>query len=137
MTNPAVPSYLLDTSVIIPLLKNSPRIVSLVQKLEGEISSSSVCLSELYEGIFRTRDSQKNEESLNELFARLSSTYGIDAETARYFGKTRAQLKKLGEVIEDLDILIAATCLAHNLTLVTANPKHFSRVPDLKILPIP
>jgi predicted nucleic acid-binding protein len=35
--------------------------------------------------------------------------------------------------IGDLDILIAATCLAHNLTLLTRNLKDFQQIPDLKL----
>jgi predicted nucleic acid-binding protein len=35
--------------------------------------------------------------------------------------------------IGDLDILIAATCLEHNLTLLTRNLKDFQHIPDLKL----
>ena len=33
----------------------------------------------------------------------------------------------------DLDILIAATCLAHNLTLLTRNLRDFQQIPNLKL----
>jgi predicted nucleic acid-binding protein len=35
--------------------------------------------------------------------------------------------------ISDLDILIAATCLEHNLTLLTRNLKGFQQIPNLKL----
>jgi tRNA(fMet)-specific endonuclease VapC len=41
------------------------------------------------------------------------------------------ELHKCGALIEDADILIAATALVHGLELVTENPAHFSRIPDL------
>lgn len=47
------------------------------------------------------------------------------------FGQLKFELKK--NTIEDLDTLIAAVALAHNLTLVTDNTKHFERVPNLKL----
>ena len=41
-------------------------------------------------------------------------------------------LRKRGITIGDADILIAATALVHNLTLVTNNLDHFRRIPDLR-----
>jgi tRNA(fMet)-specific endonuclease VapC len=43
-----------------------------------------------------------------------------------------AALHKRGAIIDDADILIAATALVHNLVLVTNNLAHFRRVPDLR-----
>ena len=40
-------------------------------------------------------------------------------------------LHRRGALIEDADILIAATALVHGLELVTENPSHFNRIPDL------
>jgi predicted nucleic acid-binding protein len=48
------------------------------------------------------------------------------------FAETRAYLRKRGEGIPDFDLLIAATALHHDLTLLTFNLRHFGRVPDLK-----
>ena len=42
-----------------------------------------------------------------------------------------AHLYKQGRLISDADILIAATALVHNLTLVTGNVEHFNRIPNL------
>ena len=42
-------------------------------------------------------------------------------------------LHRRGALIQDADILIAATALVHGLELVTENPSHFSRIPDLVI----
>jgi tRNA(fMet)-specific endonuclease VapC len=40
-------------------------------------------------------------------------------------------LHRRGAIIEDADILIAATALVHGLELVTENPDHFRRIPEL------
>jgi len=42
-------------------------------------------------------------------------------------------LHQRGALIEDADILIAATALLHGLKLVTENPEHFNRIPDLVV----
>jgi tRNA(fMet)-specific endonuclease VapC len=45
----------------------------------------------------------------------------------------RAHLEKKGLPIGHYDILIAATALTHQGTLITNNVKEFKRVPQLKI----
>jgi tRNA(fMet)-specific endonuclease VapC len=42
-----------------------------------------------------------------------------------------ALLYQRGQLISDADILIAATALDHNLTMVTENRAHFQRIPGL------
>lgn len=42
-------------------------------------------------------------------------------------------LEKSGEPIGPNDLLIAATTLAHEATLVTNNSKEFKKVPELEI----
>ena len=44
-----------------------------------------------------------------------------------------AKLRKRGMPIDDIDILIAGTVLAHNWVLVTHNNKHFGRIEGLEI----
>ncbi len=49
------------------------------------------------------------------------------------FGVIRGELQRRGEAIGDPDLLIAATALDHDLTLLTRNRKHFTRIPNLKL----
>ena len=44
-----------------------------------------------------------------------------------------ADLRTVGQLIEDADLLIAAIALVNDLTLVTHNTSHFSRVADLQL----
>jgi tRNA(fMet)-specific endonuclease VapC len=44
-----------------------------------------------------------------------------------------ADLHRRGSLIDDADILIAATALVHGLIMVTNNEKHYSRIPGLQI----
>lgn len=126
--------YFLETSVVINFLRGKSKTIKDIESLEDELTSSLVCLAELYEGIYRLKQKDKAEKALFNFFAGLSKVYGLDKEIARNFGQIRAKLKLRGEIIEDLDILLAATCLAHNLILVTHNPRHFKRVKNLQVL---
>jgi tRNA(fMet)-specific endonuclease VapC len=55
-------------------------------------------------------------------------------ETVEAFGKMKATLEVQGLRLADLDLIIAATALARNLTLVSNNQKHFCRIPGLKLV---
>jgi len=70
-------------------------------------------------------------------FERLCEKLGVDdmdLETLDTAAGIYAKLKQTGSLIEDSDILIAATCLAHDYTLVTDNTRHFSRVDGLQFV---
>lgn len=57
----------------------------------------------------------------------------VDRSVADRFAMVRAELRASGMLIPDMDLLIAATALTHDLTLVTGNMRHFDRVPGLRI----
>ena len=127
-------SYLVDTSVIISYLQGKVNVVKLLNEIEGELTSSYICLAELYEGVSRVKNRSEIEKSVMDFFKSLSKLYTVDERVAKQFGEIRAKLKVAGNVIEDIDIFIAATYLVYDLTLITHNTKHFSRINNLKIL---
>lgn len=125
--------YFIETSVIVGYLRGRSESIRTLDGLEGELTSSYVCWAELYEGVFRVREKEKAERAVKDFFAGLSEVFGLDEEIAKRFGEVRADLKRKGQVIEDLDIFLAATCLACDLIMVTGNLKHFARVVGLKL----
>lgn len=126
-------SYLVDTSVIIDYLRGKEDMVTLLNTIEGELFSSYICLAELYEGVYRVRNTEEMGRVVINFFTTLSGIYGIDGDIAKKFGEIRADLKKKGQIIEDLDLLLVATCLVNNLTLITFNKKHFSHIDNLRL----
>ena len=68
-------------------------------------------------------------------FERLCEMLGVDdmdMETLDKAAGIYATLKKAGRLIEDSDILIAASCIARGYTLITDNTRHFERIEGLK-----
>jgi predicted nucleic acid-binding protein len=128
-------SSLVETSVIIKYLRGEQKTINCLNSFEAELSSSYVCLAELYEGISRVKNPTRVEKAVLNFFAGMSHIYGLNQEIAQKFGQIRAKLKRKGQIIDDLDILIAATCLANNLVLITENQKHFKRIEELEIWP--
>jgi tRNA(fMet)-specific endonuclease VapC len=46
----------------------------------------------------------------------------------------KAELERHGTPLDDFDLVLGCCALAHNLTLITNNVKHFKRIESLKIL---
>lgn len=56
-----------------------------------------------------------------------------DQSIMRSFARIRGQLRARDQIIGDMDILIAATALHHDLAFLTRNTRHFDRIPDLRL----
>jgi len=126
--------YLLDTNACIRVLNGSsaPLIARLRTHAPSEIAVSSVTRAELLYGARRSARVADNLRLLEVFFAPLTSLPFDDACAGEY-GAVRAALAAAGRPIGPNDLLIAATALAHDLTLVTHNVREFSRIPALKI----
>lgn len=57
----------------------------------------------------------------------------MNRNSGKIFGKIKSELKKVGETVNDSDLLIASIAIDNNLCLVTNNEKHFNRIQDLVI----
>ena len=126
--------YLLDTNGCIRVLNGSsaPLIARLRSHAPSEIRVSSVTRAELLYGARRSARVTENLRLLASFFAPLVSLPFDDA-CAEEYGALRATLSAAGRPIGPNDLLIAATALAHDLTLVTHNLREFSRITGLKI----
>ena len=85
--------------------------------------------------IYGAQKSQKATQTM-EMIGRFLGPLQIipfDMEAAFFYGKIRASLEKGGEIIGFNDMIIAATVLAHNGTLVTNNSGEFSRIKGINL----
>ncbi len=49
------------------------------------------------------------------------------------FAELRARLRQQGQLIPDLDLIVGATALVHELTVLTFNVRHLGRIPGIHI----
>ena len=126
--------YLLDTNACIRVLNgtSAPLIARLRSHAPSDLRVSSVTRAELLYGARRSARVAENLRLLTGFFAPLVSLPFDDA-CAEEYGALRARLAAAGRPIGPNDLLIAATALAHDLTLVTHNLREFSRIAGLKI----
>ena len=122
--------YLLDTNQVVYYLRQETRVIDDLQSRRGEgLAVSIISAAELYEGIFRATNPEEAERALKDFLSEVT-VLSIDEEVARIFGQERARLRQVGMPMSDLDLLIAATALRHDLTLLTAD-RDFERVENL------
>jgi tRNA(fMet)-specific endonuclease VapC len=91
----------------------------------------SVVEAELYHGAEKYALSEQRRELLNDFMA-LYHRLPFDFRCVPYYAKVRHHLETHGQIIGANDLLIAATALAHGLTLITHNSGEFARVPGLQ-----
>ena len=79
--------------------------------------------------------SQRAKDNLEKLyqFVEVVQVVPFDIESARIFGSIKSKLRNIGKHTGEVDVLIAATAMAHKATLVTANRKHFENIEGLKV----
>jgi predicted nucleic acid-binding protein len=93
-----------------------------------------VTYGEIYEGIYYGRDPAGTERVFRQ-FLRAVDVLRLTRPIMRRFARVRGDLRRRGQLIGDPDVLIAATALHHDLTLVTGNRAHFRRISELRLYP--
>ena len=54
-------------------------------------------------------------------------------KSAKISGELYSLLRQSGNIIDDIDLLIAGIAIENDMTLVTNNESHFERIPGLRI----
>jgi tRNA(fMet)-specific endonuclease VapC len=129
-------TYLFDTDTLSNLLRQRPDpalVRRVAQTPPREQATSSVTLGELFYGARRRSDGETLIARIEELLRPNLAVLPFDDLAARAYGDLRADLERRGTPIGDADSRIASIALVHGLTVVTANVRHFERVPGLAV----
>ena len=123
--------YVLDTNTLIFFFKG---IGNVPQRLLAtppiEIGIPTVVVYELKVGIIKSGASPKRKEQL-ERFLSVIEVLPFGYREAVVAADIRAELEQNGTMIGPYDVLIAATAMAGQHTLVTHNTKEFARIEGL------
>ena len=127
-------SHLLDTNVCSYLMRASPP--SVVERLEAlgpeRVAVSVVTAIELRQGAEQSRAPRKYHAVIEAFLAEVPML-ALTPDVAPIAGKVRAELRRGGKPVGDLDSLIAAHALALGMVLVTHNTREFRRVKGLVV----
>ena len=126
--------FLLDTNVCIAFLNaREPALTSRLRRAgPAHVKLCSVVKAELLYGARASARVDSNLGNLERFFAAFESL-PFDDRAADHYGLLRALLRREGRPIGGNDMLIAATALAHDATLVTRDTEELSRVPGLRL----
>jgi len=128
--------YLFDTDIITHIFKQRPS-GSLLKRLASvprqEQHISTVTIAEIVYGAFKSSRPQHHLRNLEEVLLPAVNIVGFDARAAYICGDLRARLERAGTPLALADLEIAAIAIANDLTLISGNSRHFSRIPSLRL----
>lgn len=126
-------AYLIDADGVIQALAGRQPAVETLDRLAADgISISLVTVGEIYEGAFGLANPQAHLATFRQ-FLNLFSILNLNDEIMVRFAQIRTMLRRSGQLISDFDILVGATALHYDLTVLTFNTRHLARVPELKL----
>ncbi len=127
---------LIDASILIEAERGRVDLAQHVnERPEEEVFLSAITASELLHGVHRAEHPAQRArrsafvEGILERFPVLE----VDLATSRAHARIWADLAATGSLIDPHDLWLAAACIAHGLTMVTANVREFERVPGLDV----
>lgn len=128
------PSVLLDTDWVIDHFNGIAAITRRIEELRpGGLALSVISLAELYEGVHYSRDPAQSRAVLSRFLSTVT-VLAVDDAVCDIFGRERGRLRRQGTMVGDFDLLIASTCLRHDLGIGTNNRRHFEMVEGLRIV---
>ena len=125
--------YMLDTNILIYLMKNKPLAVAeRVAKLtsQDQLVMSFVTYAELLKGANGSNNPPQALAKIAQIIQRIAVLYP-DNKTCEFYGVWSNKLKQQGTPIGNNDLWIACHALACNAVLVTHNVKEFKRIDSL------
>lgn len=123
-------NYLLDTDMCIFFINGKFGLKEKLQTVgKQRLFISEITIAELK---FGAENSQKVEynRKIVEKFVKAAQVIPITGSIDIY-AKEKARLRKQGTLIDDFDLLIGATAISNEMTLLTRNEKHFKRINNL------
>jgi len=114
--------YLLDTTAIIDHLRGNKKVNSRLEEIgqRGDIAGCCcINITETYAGM-REKEKEKTDRFIESLYY-----FEVTRKIAKLAGELRQKYIKEGETLATTDVIIAATAITYNLTLLTKNIKHY------------
>lgn len=124
MENPV----LADTDVLIDYFNGISPIAEIVESLIGDdrLIIAAISVFELYAGIIG-----KKRIKAIDLLLKCATILPLEEHAAKKAAQFYTDLKTIGKLIGNQDLLIAAIAICNNLPLLTRNKDHFDRVKEV------
>ncbi len=123
-------SYLLDSSVLILLLRQDVKIRKRYDEATA-VHVSAIALGELYYGAKHSVHVERSVKEVDDM-AQTVALLRTDDTTATIYGQIKHEQRMKGQMLPDNDLWIAATAIQYGLTLA-ARDHHFTWIADLSL----
>lgn len=124
--------YLLDTNICVHFFRGK---FNLIEKFEEvglmDCAISEITLAELVYGAENSQTPKKNHDIVEKFSGQVIILPIYDS--INLYGKEKARLRKLGNMISDFDLLIGSTSVEKGLIMVTENVREFERISNIRI----
>ena len=125
---------LIDTHILTYYFKGDIIVIENFQKYLTQYDIIEISLITYYEimsGLLH-KNAHKQLEIFND-FVTENIVIALTEESCKISSEIYSKLRIKGELIDDIDLLIAGVAIENEMTLVTNNENHFGRIPGLKI----
>lgn len=127
--------YLIDSDILIYFLKGEQEVVQRLSRIPiDDLYISRINYTELIYGAYNSSKINQNLKVI-EPFLDSFKVLEYTKTSSLIFAKEKARLKKNGNIIADLDLMIASIAIENDCTLISNNIKHFDRVQNLELEP--
>ena len=128
--------YLIDTNVLSELVKRKPN-QNLIAKIKeipsASLYTASVCVMELRYGALRRGNPDDLWLNIQQRIISKLRILDFSYNEAMRAAEVLHELHSIGKPIGIEDVMIGSIALSHGLTVISANTKHFSQIPNLRV----
>ncbi|MEM3958170.1 MAG: type II toxin-antitoxin system VapC family toxin [Thermoproteota archaeon] len=131
--------FIIDTDVLVDLLRGLEKTVTFIAELENKgsrLSTTVINVFELYYGAYKSKKRVQNLAATRKLLRRMV-ILKMNLKSAEKAGQIRAELESGGHPIGIRDIMISAIALTRGYTLVTRNIAHLQKIKGLNLIAAP
>ena len=127
--------YLIDSDILIYFLKGKKEVIERLTKIPNDdLYISRINYTELIYGAYNSSKINHNLKVI-EPFLEKFTVLEFTKASSLIFAKEKARLKKNGNIIADLDLMIASIAIENSCILISNNIKHFERIQNLELEP--
>ena len=126
---------LIDTDILSMYFRGNEIVKVNLEKciaLYSKVNLSIITYYEIVSGL-KHRDAKRQLDSFLD-FASQNTILFLTEESAKTSAKMYANLRKKGQPIDDIDLLIAGIAVSNNLILTTNNESDFKRIKGLEVI---
>ena len=126
--------YLVDTDWLIDVIHGQEDAIETLAALAlNGVAISYITYAELFEGAYYARNRDRDLQALHDLLIG-KDLLPLSLDVLERFAVLRGSLpRQHRQQLGDMDLLIAATALTHELTILTGNRRDFTLVPGLAL----